>query len=870
MRAFLGFITFVIAVACALVFGSGLALYFGWNFYIAMGAVFLAAYMAVSALFGFVGSVLMQSGGGIWSTSVMRWIVGKFAQGLLLIGALLFVDVALGWLGFTPAIYWKLLQLAFPDPLRLLAFLESQSWGELVRLYIAVALLGGIPAYLEPGRWLIAKATLPVRRVWRSLKAGVGGSESFMGLMDEWLMPWKPGYVMLGTSLYEPGRKIGRPDNRHQITIATTRSGKGRSSILTNLLLWPADASALVIDPKGENAAVTAPARRKKGSAVFILDPFRVLHGELGLSPHAYPVHRFNPLDSIKLDDLDVVEQIGNLADALIIHSEHGNPFWDNAAKAVLVGMIAHVVSWPGLKPEERHLGTVRDYVAKVQGRDLRKDAGRYASPGNLAEIAVATLEQSSDDAGGDILTTLSVHVKWLDSIAMREALSASDFKLADLKGGKATLYMILPPKYLKEHARFLRLFVTLALHAAGGVKAKHPMLFILDEFAHLGPLKAVEEAASLMAGSGVKLWPFIQSITQLRMYGDNWEVFLSQAGTIQVFAMNDQATAEYFSKRLGHHIAWRRVRAGNNPRTGQPEYEWTPQGATFLRTTPELSRESSRDSGRALLFFEGGTAGLVRRANYDRIFKATEFSPNPYEKPRGVRGRWGEIRRAWESEEIFDTAFSWVEGLLRGKNPGQYVRDSRAEMEEMYAQDRRLEAGLPAIALPHADLKMMSTAELEAERKKIEAEVTADPRMVNYPKFTPKEKAKWHVDFKPQMDRFVAVEKELAGRSTLEQAAAAEPDVPQAQVLLDAESEIAREAEGQGVRPAEGIETPAMKKTAARKAAQKKPRAQRAPKQPKMDETTSEAHATADALLQEWEKDWEAGLREAQKKPER
>ena len=94
-----------------------------------MGAVFLAAYMAVSALFGFVGSVLMQSGGGIWSTSVMRWIVGKFAQGLLLIGAVLFVDVALGWLGFTPAIYWKLLQLAFPDPSRLLAFLESQSWG---------------------------------------------------------------------------------------------------------------------------------------------------------------------------------------------------------------------------------------------------------------------------------------------------------------------------------------------------------------------------------------------------------------------------------------------------------------------------------------------------------------------------------------------------------------------------------------------------------------------------------------------------------------------------------------------------------------------------------------------------------------------
>ena len=162
-------------------------------------------------------------------------------------------------------------------------------------------------------------------------------------------------------------------------------------------------------------------------------------------------------------------------------------------------------------------------------------------------------------------------------------------------------------------------------------------------------------------------------------------------------------------------------------------------------------------------------------------------------------------------------------------------------------------------MALPrNADLKMMSTAELEAEKGKIEADVTADPRTVNYPNFAPKEKAEWEAEHKPKIDRFVAVEKELAGRPTREQAAAAEPDVPQAQALLDVESESAREAEGQGVQPAEGIETPAVKKTAVRKAAQKKTGAKRAPKQPKMDENTSEAHATAAAMLKEWEREWE------------
>lgn len=55
------------------------------------------------------------------------------------------------------------------------------------------------------------------------------------------------------------------------------------------------------------------------------------------------------------------------------------------------------------------------------------------------------------------------------------------------------------------------------------------------------------------------------------------------------------------------------------------------PQGATFLRTGVELARESSKDSGRALVFFEGGDVSLVRRAAYDWLFTNKDYSPNPY-----------------------------------------------------------------------------------------------------------------------------------------------------------------------------------------------------------------------------------------------
>ena len=78
------------------------------------------------------------------------------------------------------------------------------------------------------------------------------------------------------------GGLIGWDDNRHVLTVAGSRAGKGVSLIVPNLILY--EGSAFVIDPKGENAAITAGRRgkgtRKKGAGlgqdVYVLDPFDV------------------------------------------------------------------------------------------------------------------------------------------------------------------------------------------------------------------------------------------------------------------------------------------------------------------------------------------------------------------------------------------------------------------------------------------------------------------------------------------------------------------------------------------------------------------------------------------------------------------
>lgn len=56
-----------------------------------------------------------------------------------------------------------------------------------------------------------------------------------------------------------------------------------------------------------------------------------------------------------------------------------------------------------------------------------------------------------------------------------------------------------------------------------------------------------------LMAGYGMQLWPILQDIHQLRsLYGKRAGSFLSNAGILQAFRINDFETAEMLSKTMG------------------------------------------------------------------------------------------------------------------------------------------------------------------------------------------------------------------------------------------------------------------------------------------------------------------------------
>jgi type IV secretion system protein VirD4 len=172
------------------------------------------------------------------------------------------------------------------------------------------------------------------------------------------------------------------------------------------------------------------------------------------------------------------------------------------------------------------------------------------------AQFAYLTKEVQS------IISTARTQLAFLDDPAICQALASSDFHFADLKREKITVYLVLPFKQMEAQGRWLRLLITSALEELTAEPRPNDgrVLFMLDEFAQLGRLPAIERALALVRGYGVQLWPFVQDLPQLKsVYPDRWESFLSSAGVVQFFTPNDKMTAEYISDRCGMRLVKRK-----------------------------------------------------------------------------------------------------------------------------------------------------------------------------------------------------------------------------------------------------------------------------------------------------------------------
>ncbi len=332
---------------------------------------------------------------------------------------------------------------------------------------------------------------------------------------------------------------IGVSDELPILTFAPTGSGKGVGSIIPSLL--EIDRSTIVLDPKGENYAVTADCRRAMGHQVFALDPFHVM---------AKKSDSLNPMDLLDLPGVSVEAESVMLAET-IGHDFQSKKeaFWDQHALGVLSGLIA----LGKIRPYASNMSTVRDHLV---GEDpIRKiaEALDFLTDKNLKDTLSyrelsAFINQSERETRPSVLASAGAYVKIFNTDEIIKVVQKSTFKLKDIVDNKPmTIYLIFDVNKLHSHRALLRLWLATAIAAMHTRKTrpKESTLLMIDECSQLGTFDLLKSTVTLSRGFGIQPWLFFQSLHQMKEnYGEAWRTIIDNAGAVQAFGFANRFSA--------------------------------------------------------------------------------------------------------------------------------------------------------------------------------------------------------------------------------------------------------------------------------------------------------------------------------------
>ncbi|MCP5006719.1 MAG: type IV secretory system conjugative DNA transfer family protein [Planctomycetes bacterium] len=441
--------------------------------------------------------------------------------------------------------------------------------------------------------------------------------------------PYSPGTIWLGRNPHNEDETIGFSDDRHIFLCAGTRTGKGRAFIINNLLKWPG--SIVSVDPKGENATVAA-IRRGSGKKkycdgmkqdTYVLDPMRCANVPEKLRAH------YNLLDALDPEDRELLAKSNRIADAICIVPESGDAAdWAKLGKEYISSIIAHLVTYKAYKKIERNLVTVCRLImeGEVQGaknlkevmnidlspfdvllEDMMDNAacnGWIASMARSIKMQGKKLPKYFESVRSEAIT----QTKFLTSPGIEDTVSNTGrykrtFDITKLEKSKKgiSIFLCLPLYDADPFARWQRAMIAVIMgemQKKQGIPANgHQVLLSIDEFQSLGKMEPLERAVNEGAGAGVKLMICTQNIGGVKkLYGENWETFLSGSGLQIFFGADGPTTQKYLEDSLGQTEIVKDIKTINVSKT-KTETEGETKGTTHTKNTSKTKTHTKNRS---------------------------------------------------------------------------------------------------------------------------------------------------------------------------------------------------------------------------------------------------------------------------------
>lgn len=374
------------------------------------------------------------------------------------------------------------------------------------------------------------------------------GKSSSPGYADRW-----PG---------GPGAPVVTTESRHTFIVAQTRTGKGTRVIVPTLLRYAN--SMFVIDPKGENTAVTARVRANiLKQTVHILNPWQVedqLFNSYGFQPASY-----NPLDAIDRNDPNAVSTARRLASAISPVIGRGDSlFWQQSSADILGAVFLWLADQEGLpraddptQKEIKTLARARQIVTRgrksLSDQFFTKMAVSAAYDGALQEMIGDFIEMADETYTG-IKGNLNTATQFISDPQIKRATNASSFSMDDLHQQPTTLYLVIPPKQVPLQRAWLRLVIAAATNSfqSAGMP-KHRCMMLIDEFPALEKLQDLPTDIATMAGHGLDFTLIVQSIAQLKsIYKTDSDTILGNCAYKWYCNVTDLESAKYLSDSLG------------------------------------------------------------------------------------------------------------------------------------------------------------------------------------------------------------------------------------------------------------------------------------------------------------------------------
>lgn len=374
----------------------------------------------------------------------------------------------------------------------------------------------------------------------------------------------------------------------HYVYLGATGSGKSVTAVIpmcSFIATSKNKRSVFITDPKGEIYNTTSKMFESNGYEVLTID-FR--HPELSkkiniLTPiiNEYKNYIEYEKKSKSENNEDLKQEYNNISMTSLAETnrlitslaqmitaekvEAKDPFWNNAAKNLLEGII-------GFFLEEMKKGTIKE--EKITMTSIRKFQNSMMEESNLkafktylnkkeygtkSKDSLTSIISASDNTRKSIESVFGSKMAIFDDINVANVTSTSDFEF-DVLGKTPTALFIIVPDEDKTYYTLVTIIVGLLYkelvklaNKQGNKKLPYQIDWILDEFANCPPLSDIEAIVSVARSRGMRFHFFIQSFSQLdNVYGkDVSQIILDNCGLVYL-KTNTQETAEAISKRLG------------------------------------------------------------------------------------------------------------------------------------------------------------------------------------------------------------------------------------------------------------------------------------------------------------------------------